>query len=252
MKITVDGLSIYYEAQGQGQPVVLLHGWGVDSGSLRPLSNLLKNKAGARAISVDLPGFGYSDPPPVDWDVSAYAAFLGHFLDCLGLDKVSLLGHSFGGRIAIKFAAQQPERVAKLVLVDSAGILPERGATYYYRVGVAKLVKWLKKALPFLKNSRLLPQLGSSDYQRAGALRGTFVKVVNEDLRSYLPAIQCPTLLIWGGKDHETPVSDAYLMKSLIPQACLEVLPGAGHFPFQDNLAAFESILPAFINEACL
>lgn len=249
MKIAVAGLSIYYEVQGKGQPVVLLHGWGVDSSSLRPISSLLKNAAEAKVYSVDLPGFGYSDPPPRDWDVSAYVHFLEAFLACLEMENVSLLGHSFGGRIAIKFTAQHPERVDKLILVDSAGIRPKRKASYYYKVGLAKLLKLLRKTFPALQVSRLLPRLGSADYQKAGALRGTLVKVVNEDLQAYLPAIRCPTLLIWGEKDPETPLADARIMQGLIPNARLEIIQGAGHFPFQDNFAAFEGILPAFVRE---
>ena len=247
MKVVVDGLSIYYEAQGKGQPVVLLHGWGVDSSNLRAVSSLLKNSAGVRVYSIDLPGFGYSDPPPQDWDVQDYVHLLEAFLGCLELEKVSLFGHSFGGRIAIKFTAQHPGRVEKLVLVDSAGIKPKRKASYYYKVGLAKLLKRLRKTFPAMKNSRLLPQLGSTDYQKAGALRGTLVKVVNEDLRQELSAIRCPTLLIWGEKDAETPLADAQIMQELIAGAQLEVIRGAGHFPFQDNFAAFENILPAFL-----
>ncbi len=249
MKITVDGLSIYYEVQGKGTPVVLLHGWGVDSSSLRPLSSLLKNAAGARVFSLDLPGFGYSDPPPQDWDVGDYVHFLESFLASQELENVSLLGHSFGGRIAIKFAALRPDQVNKLILVDSAGIKPKRKASYYYKVGLAKVIKFLRKTFPALQNSQLLPRLGSADYLRAGALRGTFVKVVNEDLRVYLPAIRCPTLLMWGENDLETPLADARIMQGLIVGAQLEVIPGAGHFPFQDNFAAFERILPAFLKE---
>ena len=86
MKVNVAGLSTYYEVQGKGSPLVLLHGWGVDSSSLRPVSTGLKNGAEVKVFSLDLPGFGYSDPPPADWDVSDYAAFLEKFLGCLGLE----------------------------------------------------------------------------------------------------------------------------------------------------------------------
>jgi pimeloyl-ACP methyl ester carboxylesterase len=245
----VDGLSIYYEAQGKGQPVVLLHGWGVDSSNLRRVSSLLKNEAGARVYAIDLPGFGYSDPPPQDWDVSAYARFLNDFLASQNLETFSLLGHSFGGRIAIKYTAEHPGRVEKLVLVDSAGIKPKRKVSYFYRVGLAKLIKNLHKTFPALQNSRLLPRLGSADYLNAGVLRGTFVKVVNEDLLRYIPSIRCPTLLIWGENDEDTPLADARIMQGLIVGARLEIIPGAGHFPYQDNFAAFESVLPAFMKQ---
>jgi pimeloyl-ACP methyl ester carboxylesterase len=249
LKINVNGLSTYYEVQGKGRPVVLLHGWAADSGSLRAISTLLKNASKSKVYAIDLPGFGYSDTPPEDWDVVAYADFLGAFLQCMDLEKVSLLGHSFGGRIAIKFTAQHPGRVERLVLVDSAGIKPKRKAAYYYRVGLAKILKFARKIFPALQNSKLNPNLGSADYQKAGALRGTMVKVVNEDLRPFLPLIQQPTLLIWGKNDQETPLADAFVMKELIPNSSLEIIQNAGHFCFLDNFAAFQTILLGFLGD---
>jgi len=249
MKVSVNGLSIYYEAQGKGSPILLLHGWGADSSSLRAVASGIKDKAGLKAIAVDLPGFGYSDPPPADWDVSAYATFLEAFLACLELEKVSLLGHSFGGRVAIKYAARHPDGVERLVLVDSAGIRPARGASYHLKVGLAKTLKFLRRAFPGLQKAGRLPRLGSSDYQRAGGLRGTFIKVVNEDLQEYLPLIQAPTLLVWGANDLDTPLADGARMQQLIPGARLEIIPNAGHFCFQDNFEAFQAILLKFLGE---
>ncbi|HEX7395692.1 MAG TPA: alpha/beta hydrolase [Anaerolineaceae bacterium] len=249
MKINVNGLSTYYEVQGKGSPVVLLHGWAADSGSLRAISTLLKNDSESRVYVIDLPGFGYSDAPPEDWNVGAYADFLGAFLQGMDLEAVSLLGHSFGGRIAIKFTAQHPGRVERLVLVDSAGIKPKRKPAYYYKVGLAKILKFVRKTIPALQTSSFNPNLGSADYQKAGALRGTMVKVVNEDLRPFLPQIQQPTLLIWGENDQETPLTDAFLMKELIPNSSLEIIKNAGHFCFLDNFAAFQTILLGFMRE---
>ena len=89
--------------------------------------------------------------------------------------------------------------------------------------------------------------MGSRDYRSAGKLRETFVKVVNEDLRQYLPCIQSPVLLGWGELDRETPVSDGRLMKDLIPEARLEVIQGAGHHCFLDNPEAFLKIIKPFL-----
>ena len=108
MKINLSGLSIYYEVQGKGEPVTLLHGWGSDSGSLRAVSSLLKEQIGARTYCIDLPGFGFSDPPPEPWSVDHYVDLVLQFLDQAGVEKTSLLGHSFGGRIAIKSRCQPP------------------------------------------------------------------------------------------------------------------------------------------------
>lgn len=90
--------------------------------------------------------------------------------------------------------------------------------------------------------------MGSRDYRNAGKLRGTFVKVVNEDLRQYLPHIKSPVLLVWGELDRETPVSDGRLMKDLIPHAQLNVIQGAGHHCFLDDPEAFLKIISPFLS----
>jgi pimeloyl-ACP methyl ester carboxylesterase len=251
MKINIAGLNIYYEVQGKGDPVILLHGWGADSGSLRNVSTLLKENTASRVYALDLPGFGYSDAPVLPWSVDDYVRFLLSFMQALDMKEVALLGHSFGGRIAIKLAAQHPEKVAQLILVDSAGIKPRRTAGYYLRVYWAKALKHLTRFLPALKDTRLFQALtskmGSADYRGAGAtMRATLVKVVNEELRDYLPHIHCPTLLVWGEKDQATPVSDAYIMKCMIPAASLEIIKNAGHFSYLDNFDAFSKIILNF------
>ena len=250
----IDGLKTYYEASGEGRPVVLLHGWGSDSSSLRPVLNLLRQQLPVRACALDFPGFGYSDGPAQPWDVSAYARFLLGFLDDQGFDQVDLVAHSFGGRVAIKLAAGSPGRVRRLVLVDSAGIRPRRTLGYRLRVTLAKALKRLRQASPRLAHAlrldRLAARQGSSDYQRSGSLRQTFIKVVNEDLSDLLPAISCPTLLVWGERDDSTPLSDGRLMQRLIPCARLEVLAGAGHYSYAERFPEFSKLLVNFLSEA--
>jgi pimeloyl-ACP methyl ester carboxylesterase len=251
MVIYINEMKAYYEAAGEGMPVVLLHGWGTDSSSLRPVLKQIRDELPGRAIAPDFPGFGFSDLPPQTWDVEAYAAWLGAFLDELGLAQVDLLGHSFGGRVAIKFAAFNPQRVRRLVLVDSAGILPKRGLDYHFKVGLAKTIKFWFKHTPelakFIRLDRLAARQGSQDYQNAGAMRQTMVRVVNEDLSQYLPRIQAQTLLIWGEHDDATPLADGQLMQRLIPAARLIVLPGAGHFSFVERFHPFCQALIPFL-----
>ena len=90
-------------------------------------------------IALDLPGFGESDPPPEAWDVDCYARFMIHFLDELGVERAHLVGHSHGGRVSIALAADEQQRVGRLLLIDSAGIPPKRGWRYRRRVAVAKV-----------------------------------------------------------------------------------------------------------------
>jgi pimeloyl-ACP methyl ester carboxylesterase len=250
MKANLSELSIYYEVQGQGDPVILLHGWGVDSGSLRDVSTLLKEQTKSRIYTLDLPGFGFSDTPKNSWSVDNYVNLVLLFMEKMNISKALLFGHSFGGRIAIKLAANHPNYVDRLILVDSAGILPKRTAGYYIKVSVAKFIKRSINLFPILDKTSLYrliySKLGSEDYIRSGSLRDTFVKVVNEDLKSFMPRINCKTLLIWGERDESTPVSDAIEMRNLIPNSTLHIIKNAGHFSFLDNFQEFSLILLEF------
>jgi len=255
VKIQAQGLSTYYETQGDGNAIILLHGWGADSNTMRPLLKYLKNNTQKlKVISMDFPGFGLSDLPPTPWGIDDYVQHLLSFMEELGIPTAILLGHSFGGRVAIKFAALNPDRVKKLILVDSAGIIPKRGINYYSKVFIAKTIKHIKIALQKIgvnmsSVKKVGSNLGSEDYKQAGKMRGTFVKVVNQDLKEFMPMIKSQTLLIWGDKDESTPLQDAYCMNTLIPNSSLFVIEGAGHFSFLDNFDAFTKALLPFLGD---
>jgi pimeloyl-ACP methyl ester carboxylesterase len=255
MIVTIDKLKTYYETLGQGKPVVLLHGWGVDSAAMRPILKLLSGmENGYKAIALDLPGFGYSDTPAVPWGVNQYSDFLFAFFEAMNIRKAILIGHSFGGRITIKFAVEHPQAVDRIVLVDSAGILPKRGLCYYCKVYWFKL---LKKIAGFLTGigigrgffAKMSGKYGSDDYRNAGSMKDTFVKVVNQDLKSDLPHISTDTLLIWGENDKVTPLEDARIMKDLIRNSQLVFVPNAGHFCFLDNFPQFGKILVDYLGK---
>jgi len=240
--IRINGLETFYQLEGQGDPVVLLHGWGASSQSLAGVAACLAPLF--RVMSVDLPGFGWSQAPPAAWGIADYADHVRQLLDEVRIAKAALLGHSFGGRVAIQLAACHPERVGPLILVASAGVRPRRGPRYYARVATAKALRRLS-LLPGLAGvgSRLLARwqakVGSRDYLAAGRLRPTLVKVVNEDLTPALTSVQAPTLLLWGDQDQEVRRPAVEVMAARIPQARLKVFVGAGHFPFQDAPDAF-------------
>jgi pimeloyl-ACP methyl ester carboxylesterase len=184
-----------------------------------------------------------------------YADFVLAFLAELGVQSVIPVGHSFGGRIAIKFAARGnlPLRVPKMVLVDSAGIRPKKNLRQQANELLYKIVK---KAVSIETVQKKFPNLlegwrrkrGSEDYRNASPrMRECLVKVVNEDLTQYLPLITCPTLLVWGESDRATPIGDAKIMERLIPGAGLVVLKNAGHYSFLDQSYAFRKILDSFL-----
>lgn len=235
------------------EAVVLLHGWGASIQSIWPVYQYLAPTYAVYAL--DFPGFGASDPPPVAWGVGDYLALLLDWLDALQVSRATFLGHSFGGRVAIMLAARHPERVKRLILVDSAGIRPKRAARYYTRTYFYKIAKRVI-ALPGIRRwqpqlrKRLLKFLGAEDYGNAtpGPMQGTFIRVVNEDLRPLLQQIKAPALLIWGSEDQDTPVGDGKIMEQEIPDAGLVVFQGAGHFSYLDRFPQFCAVISSFLH----
>ncbi|HEX9924538.1 MAG TPA: alpha/beta fold hydrolase, partial [Anaerolineae bacterium] len=148
MFLDIKRLKVYYEVVGSGRPVLLLHGWGVDSQSIRPIAQYVNTSLAARAYALDFPGFGLSDTPQTAWGVNDYVQVVVELLDQLHLDTVDLIAHSFGGRVALKLAAQAPQRVNRLVLAGCAGIRPDRTAGYYVKVATAKATRRVTRLLP--------------------------------------------------------------------------------------------------------
>lgn len=254
--VVIDGLRIAYRARGAldgTRPIaIILHGWGASGAAVASIQACLAPTHDS--VAPDLPGFGASDPLPAAWGSEEYLASITHFLDLLGIARASVLGHSRGGHFAFALTATYPERVDRLVLIDSAGIPPRRGPKYRVRVLAFKTARRLLDSRP-LAGQRGRPlralferRLGSDDYRAAsGAQRGTLVRLVNEDARHLLARVQAPTLLIWGERDNATPLADGRLMERLIPDAGLVVFPGAGHFSYADDPGRFCRVVSHFL-----
>ncbi|MDF2936762.1 MAG: alpha/beta hydrolase family protein [Paenibacillaceae bacterium] len=249
MRIKIDGIDIEYTDSGSGLTVLLLHGWGANKESFSFVAESLEKHF--RVVSLDFPGFGASGEPPVPWGVEEYCSFVEKFNAALDIKNPIIMGHSHGGRTAIRYASRNP--VHKLILVDSAGIKPKRKLSYYIRVYSYKTAKHLLK-LPGLRHKReqilerFRKSTGSEDYKQATPLmRQTLVKLVNEDLKAYLPKIQSPTLLIWGELDTATPLTHGKLMEKLIPNAGLVTLKGGGHWVYAQRPRETVIILNNFL-----
>ena len=249
MTVTIDGIPTNYFSLGDEteETVVMLHGWASNcelfGASAAPVS------AKYRVLALDMPGHGQTPEPLDAWCVDQYADFVTHFLQHFGVKKAILLGHSFGGRVIIKLCsrADLPFAVTKVILVDSAGIRPEKSGEQKLKERVARFGKKLVAGSPALLN-RMQSLVGSADYRAASPLmRQVLVNTVNEDLEPLLPGIAAPTLLIWGTLDTATPISDAEKMERLIPDAGLARIEGAGHFSFLENPALFNAILASFL-----
>ena len=242
MTITVNGIRLYYERfEGSGaDTTVLLHGWGADTGVMRGIFNFLSAR-GNGVVMLDLPYFGASEPPPESFGIYEYAGLVHAFLRQLGLERVDILGHSFGGRIALILAAEHGA-ARRLILTDAAGVKPKRGLRYRLRVWWYKLKKRLGSRP---KNA------GSADYKALpDSMKPVFVRVVNTHLDRLLPKIKCPTLLIWGAQDRDTPLYMAQKMRRKIPDAGLVVLENAGHYSFLDCPYDFYTITDAFLQRS--
>ncbi len=225
------------EIKGNGPPLVMLHGWGQNLKALAPLGELLSPLASPYLF--DLPGFGGSDAPPSVWSAKDYADFLVQSLEEKKIRRFSLLGHSFGGKVALSIALKYPERVEKLVLIAPSGLRAKR--TFWKRLKIAAIIFSGKavKAYDRMSGTKhfansFAPKFGSRDYNNAGGMRDILVKSVNEDLTEELPKIQTRTLILWGEKDQETPLEAGLRFATLIPKARLIRFPYHDHELFQD------------------
>ena len=249
----VNGIRINYEQKGQGDIIVLLHGWGSNIKLFANLIDLLSVKY--TVVAMDMPGFGESEEPPSAWCVEDYAKFVIDFMKDYNAEKIMLLGHSFGGRVIIKLNSRNdlPFEITKVILVDSAGILPPKSnkksfRTYYYKAGKAVLSTGIAKKLAPEALENFRKKMGSADYAAASPLmRQVLVKTVNEDLEPLLPNIKCPTLLVWGVNDTATPLSDGEKMEKLIPDAGLVKLENAGHYSFLEQQYTFNKVMCSFM-----
>ena len=242
---------VHYELEGTGADVLILHGWGADVRAVRPIFQLLSGRF--RVCSVDLPGFGESEMPPDNWTVYSYANFVAEFIEKVGLNRPILIGHSFGGRLAIILAGKKMVDINKMILVDSAGVLPKRGLDYYAKVYTYKALKKAGALLGKVSKGleeKLKGKMGSADYRNANpTMRKIMVRVVNEDLTYLMENISVPTLLIWGENDDSTPVCDGKLMEKKMQDAGLVVLKGAGHFSYLDQFQEFSIIVNHFLQK---
>lgn len=251
--IEIGGLRMHYDETGpvDGRPVVLMHGWGCNFSTVRSIAAILET--GMHVFNLDLPGHGKSPEPPTIWGVGEYTDFVKNFIDTLKLQDPVLIGHSFGGRIAIMLASQRS--LSKIMLVDAAGIKPKRHLKYYIKVysfktakHVLPLVLGKKRALKTLDAWR--GKAGSADYRQASPImRQIMSKAINQDLTPLLTSIKASTLLIWGEKDTATPMRDARIMEKNIPDAGLVSFPDAGHFSFLDEPGPFRAVAKEFFKQ---
>jgi len=290
-QIKIEDLNVSYKQIGSGSiPIVLLHGWGINSDKYLKLIEIMsKENIDLKIIVPDLPGFGKSDEPNKDWNLDDYVEFVDKFIRSStqyrgfellknilkksnikkimngGFSSISnskseenkqiiLVGHSFGGRIAIKYTVKYPEKIDKLILTGAAGIkhpLSKKQKIFYVLAKFGKKIFSLPIFCKLQKHAKklLYKVAREKDYHHASLRMKEIMKnVLTEDLTLILEKIKTPTLLVWGKLDHSTPLADGKLMNKKIEDSKLIVINDANHsLPYQKPEDFVKDVLK-FIN----
>jgi 4,5:9,10-diseco-3-hydroxy-5,9,17-trioxoandrosta-1(10),2-diene-4-oate hydrolase len=266
--ITVKGVNIRYVVRGAGSPVLLIHGFGVFLElwwfNIEPLSKRYL------VYAMDLPGHGLSDKPPIDYTLFFATEFAADFMQALGIEHASLIGHSMGGLLALSVAINFPEKVDKLILVDSAGL--SKDAPLLYRLCTVPVIgdiivkPTIKASLRHgMKRSFYNPELVTEemvekDYElmRMPGTKQALLSIIRNNaslsgphpdvvMTDKLHMVKSPTLLIHGAQDQVIPVEHVQNAYSLISDAKLEVLDECGHCPQIEKAAEFNEIIMQFL-----
>ncbi|MGB9484086.1 MAG: alpha/beta fold hydrolase [Candidatus Dormiibacterota bacterium] len=211
-------------------------------------------KTSRRLVALDLPGFGESPLGVTDWTTAAYAELVRGLISTRGWEKVAILGHSYGGGVALRLAAQPAGSLDRLLLCAASGV---RLANSSGPGGRVRTFRALRRTAETLLPARLSEpsvewlrqRMGSSDYRSAGPLRPILVRAVQEDLAPLAEQVQVPTLIIWGGGDTELPLETyGQRLRQLIPSSELVEFSSSGHFPFVDEPARFAAVFDSFVD----
>jgi pimeloyl-ACP methyl ester carboxylesterase len=212
--------------------LLFLHGWGGSRESLRGIATLFQHTDCVHLL--DLPGFGEAPPPPESAGTIDYADLVQQYILERIHGPIILIGHSFGGRVSIRLAARRLAQVRGLVLIGVPGLpQPPLSRSRLRRRAIRTLRRVLMALRPVIGDRGVrwhTERYGSKDYQAAGVLRPLLVRTVNEDLTESAREIACPTLLIWGTDDTETPPWLARRYAELLgTKASLILLPHKDH-----------------------
>lgn len=227
------GAFVFYEAPqataSTRLPILWLHGWAHDHTDWPRLTGEFPDR---RHVLADAPGHGRAPPPPQAWGPDEYAVALLEQLPAALDDGFLIAGHSFGCRVAICAAARSP-RIKGLMLVAAPGAQRKRGLAWHARArwlkALSTLAKLSDKWLRTRAYARYADRYGSPDYKAAGAMRPTFVRLVNTILEPFAAQVTQPTLLVFGEKDTETPPELGERFAAIMPDAELQVIDGATH-----------------------
>lgn len=211
---------------------MFLHGWGCDHKTLMPFINKLKKTN--TCVCFDFYGFGRSKGKNHPLTIYDYKNGVVNTLKKLGFDRVNILAHSFGARVAFLIASEKEIEVEKMFLIGPAGIKPKFSFKKFFKIRLYKLLKFLSKIKLYSKKK--LDAWGSSDYKKLSpVMKQTFQNVIGVDEKKLLPQIDAKTFVAIGENDMETPVYMGRIMQKKMKNCRLEIIKGAGHFCFLEK-----------------
>lgn len=221
-------------------PLVILHGWGLSGNHFRPLAAELA-KRGFKVNAPDLPGFGESELPKRELHLDDYVKFLENYLRLHHLTKPILIGHSFGGRVSLKYCELYPKSVRALILSGTPGFTPIPKKKLMLFIALAKTGKIIFSLPPLhllqdAVRSWYYYVVGAKEFFRAdGTMRDTFKNIVQENLISAMESVSIPCLLLWGELDIIVPTPIASRMHRVIEGSELVIIPDKDHgVPFKE------------------
>lgn len=235
--ITFKDINYIRYGNNKNRTIVMLHGWGQNIEMMK----FIGDKLDEDVLIIDLPGFGKSKEPDTVLSIYDYANLVHDLISNLEIKNIILIGHSFGGKIALAYASKY--KVEKLVLLASPFKSKEN------KINIrTKVLKKLKKVPGLNKLEEFAKKhIGSTDYKNAsGIMREILVKHVNLDITEDVKKITCPTLIIWGDNDECVPVSDGKLLEKLIKDSGLIIFEGCTHYAYLERLDQLIRILNEF------
>ena len=265
--IEINEMQVHFRDEGEGLPIVLVHGTASSLHTWDAWTNELKKTN--RVIRMDLPAFGITGPNKnADYSIESYTTFLHSFVEKLNLEKFHLAGNSLGGNIAWNYAAEHPAKVEKLILVDASGLptnkeppaifkmakTPVLRSLFLYVTPKMLITKNIKEV--YADDDKVTDELVTRYHKmalRAGN-RQAFIDRAKTDFKldakintDRLKSIQTPTLLIWGAKDLWIPLDNGKRMNRILVNSKLEVLENSGHVPMEENPKESLELLKNFL-----
>ena len=253
--IEIDEVNVHYRDEGEGFPIVLIHGTAASLHTWDAWTDVLIKTN--RVIRMDLPAFGITGPNKnADYSIEAYTTFLHSFLEKLKLEKFHLAGNSLGGHIAWNYTADYPSKVEKLILVDASGLPTNKSQPAIFKMAKTPILNSLflyitprfliKKNIEevYEDDSKITDELINRYHKMALRVgnRKAFIDRAKTDFKldtqvnlEKLKSIQTPTLLIWGAKDLWIPIANGIRMNEILVNSKLEVLENSGHVPMEEN-----------------